>query len=60
MGRDKVIRKSKVSNEKWTLAMKGQVLLTKFSQLVLGEEKRGETNEREKEKELERESPPSL
>ena len=60
MGRDRVIRKSKVSNEKWTLCMKGQVLLTKFSQLVWGEEKRGETNEREKEKELERESPPSL
>ena len=37
-----------------TCGMRGQVLLTKFSQLVLGEEKERETKEK-KEKKLERE-----
>ena len=58
-GRDKWIRESKLPNGGLTCGMRGQVLLTKFSQLVLGEERK-ERNEREEEKARERESPPSL
>ena len=39
-----------MSNEKWTLGMRGQVLLTKFSQLDWGRKRGGETNEKKKEK----------
>ena len=59
-GRDKCIRESKLPNSGLTCGMRGQVLLTKFSQLVLGEGKR-EGNEGEEEEEArERESLPSL
>ena len=59
--KDKVIGKSKVSNEKWTLGMRGQVLLTKFSQLVWGEGKRErDQRERERRRGLERVSTFSL
>ena len=51
-GRDKWIRESKLQNGGLTCGMRGQVLLTKFSQLVLGEEK-GERNEGEEEEEEE-------
>ena len=49
-GRDKWIRESKLPNGGLTCGMRGQVLLTKFSQLVLGEGK-GEGNEGEEEEE---------
>ena len=59
-GRDKWIRESKLPNGGLTCGMKGQVLLTKFSQLVWGEEK-GDRNEGEEEEEArERESTFSL
>ena len=57
-GRDKWIRESKLPNSGLTCGMRGQVLLTKFSQLVLGEGK--ERNEREEEEARERESTFSL
>ena len=44
--RDKV--KSKSTNEGLTCGMRGQVLLTKFSQLVWGGEEREKEREREK------------
>ena len=58
-GRDKWIRESKLPNGGLTCGMRGQVLLTKFSQQILGDEKERETKERKKKK-LERESLSSL
>ena len=57
--RDKWIRESKLPNGGLTCGMRGQVLLTKFFQMVLGEGKERETNEKKKKK-LERESTFSL
>ena len=60
-GRDKWIRESKLPNGGLTCGMRGQILLNKFSQMVLGEGRERETKEKKKKKlERERESTFSL
>ena len=59
-GRDKWIRESKLPNGGLTCGMRGQVLLTKVSQLVLGEGKERERKGKKNKKKLERESTFSL
>ena len=50
-GRDKWIRESKLPNGGLTCGMGGQVLFTKFFQLVLGEKGRNEREEEARERE---------
>ena len=47
---DKWIRESKLTNGGLTNGMRGQILITKFSQLVLGEGEERETKEKRKKK----------